>query len=317
MREVLFLNRNQEKWKKFENNIVNFQNADPDTLADLYIQTMEDLSYSRTYYPNSKTTIYLNQLSTKIHRIIYRNKKEDSKRLITFWTKELPELFVSARKYFLISFILFFISAIVGVISASNDELYIRMILGDSYVNMTLDNIENGDPMAVYGKSGQMEMFLGITLNNIKVSFLAYSFGMFFIIGTAYIVIQNGIMLGSFFYLFYEHGIFWEAAKSVWIHGTLEISAIIIAAAAGIILGKSFIFPGTYTRLRSFTKGAKLSLKIVIGLVPIFILAGFLESFITRYSEMPLFISLLIIFSSLFFIIWYFVILPYRIERQK
>ena len=123
-------------------------------------------------------------------------------------------------------------------------------------------------------------------------------------------------MLGSFFTLFYQYNVLGKALKVVWIHGTLEMSAIVIAGCAGLLLGNSFMFPKTYTRLESFKNGAKESIKIVVGLIPIFICAGFLESFITRYTEMDLWLSLLIIFGSLAFIIWYFIILPIQLKNK-
>jgi uncharacterized membrane protein YhdT len=90
----------------------------------------------------------------------------------------------------------------------------------------------------------------------------------------------------------------------------LEISAIVIASSAGFVLGNSFMFPGTYTRLESFKIGAVESLKICVCLVPVFIVAGFLESFVTRYTEMPLWLSIGIIAVSGAFILLYFVVYP-------
>ena len=123
-------------------------------------------------------------------------------------------------------------------------------------------------------------------------------------------------MLGCFFTLFYQYQVLGQSLKVVWIHGTLEISAIIIAGCAGFVLGNSFIFPKTHTRLQSFKRGGKDGLKIVIGLVPVFIAAGFLESFVTRYAEMPLAMSLTIIGLSLAFIIGYFIILPLYLKNK-
>ena len=82
-------------------------------------------------------------------------------------------------------------------------------------------------------------------------------------------------MLGSFQYFFFSKGLGFQSVLVIWIHGTLEISAIVLAGAAGLILGNSFLFPKTYTRMASIQKGAKDGLKIVIGLIPIFIVAAF------------------------------------------
>ena len=167
-------------------------------------------------------------------------------------------------------------------------------------------------------------MFSMIALNNIMVSFLTF-IGLFqgggvvlpaFSFGSAYHLFNNGVMVGSFQYFFFEQGVFWESVRTIWIHGTLEISAIIIAGGAGLAMGNSLLFPGTYPRLVSFRRGAIRGLKIVIGLVPIFITAALLEGFVTRYTEMPVALSVLIIFGSLAFILWYFVWLPRAIHLR-
>ena len=315
MREVAFLQNNKEKWQKFENVLVSNYNINPDELAELYIEITDDLSYSRTFYPKSKTTAYLNQLTIKIHHKLYKNKKEDVSKFKTFWQKELPRIMFNSRKELLTSFLIFFISTVIGVVSTSGDQRFIRMILGDYYVNMTIDNIKKGDPLAVYKDSESSLMFISITMNNIKVSFFAFIFGIFMSIGTGYMLLSNGIMLGSFQYFFAQYGLLLESIRVVWIHGTLEISAIIIAGAAGLKMGNSYLFPGTFTRLHSFRKGAMEGLKIVLGIVPMFIVAGFLESFVTRHTEMPYIVSFLIILLSLTFVIWYFIIYPLKFKQ--
>jgi uncharacterized membrane protein SpoIIM required for sporulation len=313
MREIIFLKNNAEKWKKFESLISEKGNTDPDLLAGLFIQLTDDLSYSKTFFPGSKTYQYLNSLTAKVHQSIYKNKKEDRGRFKRFWKEELPVLFYENKMLLLISFIIFFISLLIGIISTANDDKFVRLILGDSYVNMTMENIAKGDPMAVYKKMNQADMFMGITFNNIIVSFYTFIAGMLFAFGTGYLLFTNGIMLGSFEYFFFQHGVLTQSLLTVWIHGVLEISSIIIAGSAGLLLGKSFLFPGTYTRRQSFLKGAKDGVKIIIGLIPIFITAAFFESFVTRYTSMPVSLSLSIIFGSLFFIIWYVVIYPQKL----
>ena len=129
---------------------------------------------------------------------------------------------------------------------------FLRVILGDSYVDMTLENIESGDPMAVYKQKGEFEMSLGITLNNLWVSFLTFVTGAFFTIGSIAVLVRNGIMLGSFQYFFIERDLFWESFLTVWVHGTLEISAIIIAGAAGITMGRGWSSPAPTTACRLF-----------------------------------------------------------------
>jgi uncharacterized membrane protein SpoIIM required for sporulation len=316
VKEITFLNQNAERWQQFESLISVKGNSDPDLMAELFVQITDDLSYSRTNFPSSKTTQYLNSIAARVHQEIYKNKREKNARIITFWKYELPFIFKSSQKQLLYSFLIFAVSMFIGVISAANDDTFVRLILGDSYVNMTLENISKGDPMAVYKSMNQVDMFLGITVNNIWVSFMCFALGILFSFGAGVMLFYNGIMLGSFQYFFYSKGLLLPSVLVIWIHGTLEISAIIIAGCAGLVMGNSILFPGTYTRGVSFAKGAKQGVKIVIGLVPVFITAGFLESFITRYSQMPMWLSLTIIGSSLAFIIWYFIIYPIVLNKK-
>lgn len=316
MKEINFLNKNSTRWKEFESILFANQSKDVDQIADLFIQLTDDLSFAKTYFPDTKTTKYLNQLLSRAHQIIYKNKKEKRNRFVNFWTTEVPLTVRACHKQMLYSFIIFAISILVGIVSSANDDTFVRLILGDSYVNMTLANIEKGDPMAVYKEMRQTTMFLGISINNIKVSFVAFLAGILLSFGTGFILFKNGVMLGAFQYFFFQEGLLTESVLTIWIHGTLEISAIIIAGGAGIVLGNSILFPGTFSRKVSFINGAKKGLKIVIGLMPIFLIAAFLEGFVTRHTEMPSFLSLAIILISLIFIVWYFIIYPIKLSKN-
>ena len=201
---------------------------------------------------------------------------------------------------------------LIGVISAANDPNFVRLILGNGYVDMTLDNIANGEPMAVYNVSDEVPMFLGITLNNVMVSFNCFAMGLLTSFGTGYMLLRNGIMIGAFQTFFYQHDLLWESGLAIWLHGTLEIWAIIVAGAAGLALGNGWLFPGTYSRLESFRRGAKKGVKIVIGTVPVFVMAGFIEGFVTRHTELPDLLRLGFILLSLSFIIFYYIYLPNR-----
>lgn len=315
MREQLFIRKNTERWKQFDNLVSQKENNDPDILADLFIQTTDDLAYSRTFYPNSKTTRYLNSLALRVHQRIYGIKKERWSRLLSFWKTELPLVYAQQRTTMYFALIFFALAVLIGVVSSAHDETYPRLILGDSYVNMTIENIKNGDPMAVYKSQSQIPMFLYIAINNIRVAFMAFSLGLLCSVGTLLVLLQNGIMLGTFQYFFFKYNLLFESALVVWIHGTLEISAIIIAGAAGLTIGNSILFPGTFTRMNSFMTGAKNGLKMCFGLVPIFIAAAFLEGFITRWTEMPIYLSLGIIGSSLAFVVWYFFLYPIKVQK--
>ncbi|SNR40089.1 stage II sporulation protein M [Hymenobacter mucosus] len=312
MREAVFLRQNQERWHQYETQPA----AGPDELAQRFVELTDDLSYARTFYPGSTTTTYLNGLTGKLHQALYKNKKEDAGRFGRFWRRELPLLVARHRYALLGSFLFFLLCAIIGALSAALDDTFVRVVLGDSYVNQTLANIRKGDPMAVYKGKDETLMFLTITLNNIKVSLYAFAGGITGGLLTTYLLFSNGLMLGSFQYFFYQQGVLLPSVLTIWIHGTLEISAIILAGGAGLVLGGSLLFPGTYSRRDSLRRGARDGMKLALGLVPIFIMAGFLEGFVTRHTEMPLWASLTIIGLSAALILGYFVVYPWWVYRR-
>jgi len=158
----------------------------------------------------------------------------------------VPLICYQYRKFIYITFIIFAAFTFIGVISAANDGQFVRSVLGDNYVNMSLENIEAGDPVAVYKSGSNWGSFIGITINNLRVGMIAFVLGVFLGIGTLYIMFKNCIMLGSFQYFFYEKA-----------------------------------FPFTFA-------------------------AGFLEGFITRYSNiMPHWLSVSIIIITLSIISYY------------
>ena len=122
-------------------------------------------------------------------------------------------------------------------------------------------------------------------------------------------------MLGAFITFFYTKGVFFEANKQIWLHGTIEISVIIVAGCAGLIMGNSILFPKTYSRRVSFMKGAIDGVKVMISTIPFFIIAGFIEGFITRYTAMPNWLAFLIIGTSLLLILFYYGLYPILLNK--
>ena len=153
-------------------------------------------------------------------------------------------------------------------------------------------------------------------INNIVVSLMYFVKGILFGILSIYSMIKEAIRLGAFEYMFFAKGLGGKAAMTVLIHGMLELTAIIIASGAGVVLGKSFLFPGTISRWKSLQVGVKDGVKIVIGLMPVFAIAAFFEGFVTRYYNMPILLSSSILLACSSFIVWYFIIYPIRLQKR-
>ena len=317
MREIAFIKANKNKWLEFEQAIFGKAKKNPDEMANLYIQLMNDLSYAQTYYAKSKTVVYLNYLASQIYQKIYKTKRTESNRLVYFFKTEVPLILYEYRRYLVYAFVLFFVTVLIGAVSARYDADFVRLILSDGYVNKTLENIKDGNPVAIYKSGSNWGSFIGITFNNLKVGMMCYIFGIFGGIGTFLISLQNAIMLGSFQYFFFQQGVFWKSVRGIWIHGAMEIFGIVIETAAGYILGASILFPKTYSRMNSFKIGFKNSFKIFLSTVPFTIAAGFLEGFITRYSiDMPNWLSSFIILFTLAVISFYYLIYPFIVHKK-
>lgn len=310
MKETRFIAQNKEKWRESETLLEN-EAKDPDKLSNLFTQIIDDLSYSRTYYPNRSVRVYLNKIARQYFSIIYSHRSRRRNGFRQFWLDELPQIVIHCKKELIISLLFFLMAMAIGVFSSINDPDFAGTILGESYITMTNENIAKGDPMAVYKKSQEMEMFLGITINNLMVAFRTYVLGVFLAIGTLASLLFNGIMVGCFQYFFIARGLGLESALTIWLHGTLEISSIILAGGAGLTLGRGLIFPGTYSRLQSFQLSAIRSLKLMLGITPVFVLAAIIESFLTRYTDVPDVVKIAIILLSAAFIIGYFVVYPW------
>jgi len=312
MREGQFIKQNIARWKSYQAEPA----EDPDEVARRFAHLVDDLAYAKTFYPFSNTVRYINSMAAAIYLDIYRNKKEKSYRFVSFWTRELPLIMYRYRLILLYAFLFFIAFATLGIIASAMEPDFIRGILGHEYVDMTEQNIAEGDPFGVYKDRDSFSMFLQIAWHNIRLSLFSFGSGIFLGIGTVFFLFTNGIMVGAFEYMFYQHHLGTEFFLVVFIHGTLELSALVIESCAGMILGSAILFPGTYTRLQSLQYAAKDAVKIIIGLIPVFIVAAFFESYVTRHTGMPLFLSISILAGSLGFILFYFVFYPAHVHRK-
>ena len=312
MREGQFIKRNLERWRSYQE-----PTDDPDEVAKHFTYLVDDLSYAKTFYPKSNTIRYINSMAANIYLSIYKNKKEKSNRFFTFWTTELPLAVRRNHRILLFAFLFFLSFILLGVFSAYLDQTFVRAVLGDGYVDMTEQNIANGHPFNVYAGENEFVMFLYIAFNNIRVAFLTYFMGITAGLGTVYFLFRNGLMVGVFEYMFFHHNLGFQSVLVIFVHGTLELSSIVIAGAGGLMLGNAMLFPKTYTRMQSLKAAAKDSIKIMISLIPIFIVAAFFEGFVTRHTGMPIWLSLSILLLSATFITWYYVIYPIKVTKRN
>jgi len=317
MREIYFIKQNKEKWLGIEQVIQGKIKKNPDDLSSLYINLINDLAFAQTYYPKSNTTVYLNHLSSQIFQKIYKTKRVEQNRLLHFFKTEVPMLVYEYRRYLMYAFLFFILFTCIGVLSGIYDKGFANIILGEGYVNDTIDNIKKGNAVGVYQSGSTWGSTIGIIFNNIGVGAKLYIYGVFGGVGTLYALLSNSVMLGSFQYFFYDYGALKDSARGIWLHGVFEIFAMVVEAMCGLILGASILFPATYSRFESFKKGFKNSFKIFLSTIPFTICAGIIEGYITRHAlKMPLLLNMIIIFGCLGIIGFYYFVYPYIVNKK-
>lgn len=300
-------------------------------MASDFVQLVDDLAYAKTFYPAGKVTGYINSQASKIYLDIYRNRREESNRLTNFWKYDLPLTVRRHYKVLLFSVAFFVLFYLIGFFLSKNNEDLMSVMLqpggADNYIEQTKENIRSGNPFGIYEGGNSLAVWLGIMVNNILVALRDFASGVVFGLPALYNMCKFGVMVGSFHQLFATYGHAGDFWLVVFAHGTLEITGYVLVGAAGIIVGKSYLFPGTIRRIDALKQGAKDGAKLMIGLLPVFAIAAFFEGFVTRLynnkgltvniggTTFPWFTTMIVAISAIF-IIWYFAIYPYRLGRR-
>src|SRR5690554_5103492 len=150
MREASFIERNKNKWLEIEENLSHKSIIHPDILAANYVELTNDLAYAQTFYPESKTKEYLNELSIFAHQSIYKDQKSTDNQFVKFFNFDVPFAIYKSTKAIFYSFLIFSLAILIGIVSAHFDDDFVRLILGNAYVDTTIDNIQAGNPAAIY-----------------------------------------------------------------------------------------------------------------------------------------------------------------------
>lgn len=291
MKEDKFIKQNVETWKKLEStlnklrskSIYDFEKDELDDFINLYNIACGHLSFCRTYYQNSRTTSYLNRLVSDAHSYIYTTKPSNLKMLKDFLLIEFPLLIKANLRFILISTFIFMLGSVLSFI-------YTLISVDNAIAFLPADEVEAIMESDVYGARGSWNnsvMSSFILTNNIRVGIISFALGATLGVGTSWVLLSNGYMLGGFAALYFHKDanlLFWSLILP---HGVIELIAIFICGGAGLIVGYSLINPGPYTRKDSFIIRGKTALKLVLGTIPMFIVAGIIEGNITPSDKIP------------------------------
>jgi uncharacterized membrane protein SpoIIM required for sporulation len=252
-------------------------------LTRLYPAVAVDVARARMYKIDSVTQNRINQLAIAAHGLLYRRKSTRYLMpVLAFFTTTYPRLFRRLWRYVALAAAMFFIGAFGAYVST-------RLRPANAYIfvpaGLEMPNDEPGvsssDISERFRQIARPPMAAGIMANNISVAFNCFALGISAGVGTCYLLFFNAMVLGSFFAHFDNHGLSYELWAFISPHGILEIFAILVAAAAGLHMGLSIAIPGRLKRSASLRTGAAEAVLLVLGTIPMFIIAGLIEGFIT------------------------------------
>jgi len=288
-----FIQSRQPKWVRLNEllnriqseRITKLKRAELKEFGQLYRAVSSDLACAQTHFPQSNVTRSLNELVARTHHHVYRAKKISWRSLRTFYVTGLPAIFRRNVGYFAVSAGLFFVMMMIGCLATISDEEVARVVLNQEII----ENIHDGKmwTKSFFDVVPSSVASSFIFTNNISVSLMVFATGIVFGLGTAYLLLTNGLMLGCVFGLCSQYGMTSDLIGFIAAHGTVEISVILIAGAAGLMLGSALVYPGDQTRRDALALRGAEGAKLALGCAPLLVLVGLIEGFISPSPIIP------------------------------
>jgi len=264
-------------------NVGALSTSDLRELAQLYRQTAADLATAREDPSSRRLAAYLNQLLGRAHNLVYAGRRRGRGGLVAFYTRTFPQTFRATWRYTAAAVAILAAGALAGAVLAATSPGFERFILG----GQMLDTIERREMWTHSILPVKPLASAGITANNLSVSIIAYASGITAGVGTFYIMAMNGLLLGVLGTICHQAGMSVALWSFVAPHGTLELPAILIAGGAGLIIGRSLVVATDRPRRESLVDAGRLSLRLFGGVVPLLLIAGLIEGFVSPTGLEP------------------------------
>lgn len=259
---------------------------DVNELSRLYRATAADLALARRDFPNHQVTDYLNRLVARGHAVVYQGQPLAFDRILHFLNAGFPRTFRRSLPFFLVSTALFLLPAIlVGLATGWDPEASSRLL--PPQVQQLLPLIEEQELWTHIPVEQRPYASAFIMRNNIQVIFLAFSGGVLFGLLTLYILVTNGLLIGGLTGLTAHYGVGFELWTFVIGHGVIELTVVFMAGGAGLALGWSIIHPGLLRRRDALTLAARSAVRLIVGAVPLLVIAGLIEGFLSPNEAIP------------------------------
>jgi len=286
-----WLEKRRPHWKRLEEltdscarrGISSLAPAEIRELALLYRQIASDLATVREDPTGEQLSFYLNRVLGRAHNLIYMGRKARARGIWTFFRDTYPAIFRETFSDTFLAFVIFLAAGLIGFLLAASDPSFSRYFLGPQMTQtierhkMWTDSIVTIKPLASSG----------IMTNNLTVSFTTFALGITAGVGTAWMMVVNGLLFGVVNAACWREGMLLPLWSFVAAHGVLELPAIFIAAGAGFGIARGLLFPGTLPRRVSLVRAGARSVRLVLGVIPMLVVAGTIEGFISPSNIQP------------------------------
>jgi uncharacterized membrane protein SpoIIM required for sporulation len=286
-----WLEKRQPYWRRLEalveesgrRGVSRLGRSELQELSLLYRQIASDLSTVREDPASRQIAAYLNQLLGRAHNLIYMGRKTNAAGIVQFFRSTYPRLFRENLAYPATAFLIFLAAAIAGIALCFSDPGFERYFLGAQMID-TIEQHRMWTHSVVALKPLASSLIL---TNNISVALATFASGIAAGLGTVAMLILNGLLIGVISTACWQAGMSSQLWSFVAPHGVLELPAIFIAGGAGLLLARGLLFPGPLPRRDSLIEAGGRAVRLVLGVIPILVIAGFIEGYLSP-SDFPI-----------------------------
>jgi len=295
VREQIFVGKRQQSWDRLEEllnvaarrGVRRLNAAQIAELSRTYRAVTSDLAYARGSGYDGALTTYLNRLTARAHAYVYGSSAESGgERLGRFFSQTFPNEFRRSFAYFAICTAITVACAVVAyaLIRSHPAEAYALLpkeLIPDE-IRKSLHDSNFG-----FDRSYAPAMSAMIIANNVKVAITAFAGSITLGALTIYIIAYNGLMLGGLGALFTNAGFGYDFWATIAPHGVIELTAVQIAGAAGLLIAAGVVFPGRMRRRDAIAANARRAGTLILGVASMLIVAGTIEGFISPQRWLP------------------------------
>ena len=287
-----FVQRRRAGWQELEALLKRLEGggaslglAELERLDRLYRRASSDLALARTFFRGADATLFLNGLCARAYAAIYRRRVSRSGAVRRFFLNDLPGTFLAERRFFWLALAIMGAGALIGAIAAVAEPSSVAPLVPEEL----RDHIRRGSLWTDSALSVAPPLLVGsyITVNNLTVALSTFGMGLTAGVGTSAMLLFNGLHIGAVVALCFQAKLGFRLLGFMVAHGFVEISAILLAGQAGLILGAALIDPGELTRGDALRLRGRRAVLLLFGALPLLLVVGMVEGFVSPGQLFP------------------------------